>query len=554
MSRAAAAALIAALMLPGVGAAQDVSALPAVAGAPRLVVVIAVDQLRADYMDRFAEHFGPGGFNLFLRRGARFAAARYEHSSTSTCPGHAVILTGSYADVNGIVGNDWYDVAAQREEYCAADRAERLIGSELEGRSPRNLKGATVGDVLKVQTGGLARVITVSAKDRSAIMLGGHLADGAYWMEDTLFVTSTYYRNDLPSWVRELNGSGAVTAYRGRRWDRLLPAGAYDLSGADDFPAEEADAGMGRTFPHTIAASGTTHEDFVDAFDASPFSNEVVAELAMRAVTAEHLGDDAVPDLLGVSFSANDRVGHAYGPDSHEVLDVTVRLDRVLRRLFEFLDREVGLANVVMVLTADHGVGPMPETVNARHPKAGARRIHPDTVTAAVGAALDARYGAQAGAGWVVWNDAPDLYLNPALLEQRGIALAEAELVARDAVASVPGIHLALTGSERAEQRRAGVESGEVFSFHPGRSGHVYYHADPYSVVDDDVEGADHGSRWKYDQQVPVLWYGRRIEPGTYYSPAAVADIAPTLSALLGLVAPGGSRGRVLEEMLKRAL
>ena len=179
---------------------------------PRLVVAIAVDQLRGDYLDRFRPFFGRSGFNLFLQRGASFLSARYDHATTTTCAGHAVMLTGSYATVNGIIGNDWYDAAAGREVYCAADTTVRQIGTASEGRSPRNLNGATVGDLLKISNGGRSRVVTVSAKDRSAIMLGGHLADAAYWMEDTLFVTSTYYRPDMPQWAADFNASGKVTA------------------------------------------------------------------------------------------------------------------------------------------------------------------------------------------------------------------------------------------------------------------------------------------------------------------------------------------------------
>ena len=532
----------------GLALAAGLALAPSPESPPRLVIVIAVDQLRADYMDRFRGHFGAGGFNLLLDRGARFARARYEHSTTSTCPGHAVILTGSYGNVNGIIGNDWYDATRGAEEYCAADRTVQLIGSSGEGRSPKNLIGATVGDVLKVQTGGQSRVVTVSAKDRSAIMLGGHLADAAYWMEDTLFVTSTYYTEALPDWARDFNRSGAVTAYRGRQWERLLPVGAYGMVGPDDVAAEEDDAGR-RTFPYQIGGRSTTHAQFLDAFDQSPFGNEVVADFAMRMMTAEQLGRDSVTDVLGVSFSANDRVGHAYGPDSHEVMDVTVRLDRVLERLFAFVDREVGLENVLVVLTSDHGVAPMPEVVTAGNAKAGARRIHPGSVEAAVVTALDTRFGA-AGAAWIAWHDQPDLHLNTTLVAERGVDLAEAERVARDAVAAVPGIHLALTGTERAAQRRAGARTGDAYSYHPGRSGHVYYHAAPYYYVDDDVTGADHGSRWGYDQQVPILWFGSRVTPGTYYTDAAVADIAPTISAMVGVLAPGASQGRVLAEML----
>jgi hypothetical protein len=394
-------------------------------------------------------------------------------------------------------------------------------------------------------------VVTVSAKDRSAIMLGGHLADAAYWMEDTLFVTSTYYRPDMPQWAREFNASGKVSAYFGKKWERLLPASAYEMVGPDDVPTERDAAGMGRTFPHPIAGGPAIGEAFVEAFDQSPFSNEVVADFAMRAVTAEGLGRDTVTDLLGISFSANDRVGHGYGPDSHEVMDVTIRLDRTLGRLFGFLDRTVGLANLVIVLTADHGVAPLPEVFERLHPGASARRFHPAVVDTVVNAALEARYGPAPAPGWVVYHDQPQIYLNLAALRAKKAPVEEAERVAQAAVMSVPGVYEALTATELARGRAAGARTAEVYSFYPGRSGNIYYQMAPYILVDDGATGTGHGTPWAYDQQVPLLWFGSRIVPGIRQTPAAVADIAPTLSALLGLTAPGGSQGRVLSEMLR---
>ena len=250
-------ALLAAAVVSTAASAVAQAPSPAAGARPRLVVAIAVDQLRADYMDRFRPFFGRSGFNLFLQRGASFASARYEHATTTTCPGHAVMLTGSYGTVNGIIANDWYDAVAGKEVYCAADTTVRLIGVDLEGRSPRNLKNATVGDLLKIGTGGRSKVVTVSAKDRSAIMMGGHLADAAYWMEDTLFVTSTYYRQEMPAWAREFNGAGKVSSYFGKKWERLLPAAAYDMVGPDDVAAEADEAGTGRTFPHPIGGAST---------------------------------------------------------------------------------------------------------------------------------------------------------------------------------------------------------------------------------------------------------------------------------------------------------
>ena len=541
------AALLAVAICPGPG----IMAQAAPAASPRLVVAIAVDQLRADYMDRFRPFFGRGGFNLFLERGARFAQARYAHAITSTCPGHAVILTGSYGNVNGIIANGWFAPELGQEEYCAADTTVSLIGSTGEGRSPRNLHGGTVGDVLKVATGGASRVVAISAKDRSAIMLGGHLADAAYWMEDTLFVTSTYYRPDLPAWAREFNRSGAITAAFGKRWERLLPEAAYAMVGPDDVAAETDEAGMGRTFPHPIGSGTSIGEDFSEAFDQSPFSNDALVNFAMRAVTAEQLGRDSVTDVLAISFSANDRAGHLYGPDSHEVMDITLRLDRSLARLFAFLDRTVGLSRTVVVLTADHGVAPMPEVLQRVRPGIRARRIHPDRITGAATAAMDARYGPAGAGGWIAYHDFPHINLNLPLLRQKQIPLGDAERVVAEAVGRVPGVHEALTAGQLAQQRGEGVKTGSVYSFYPGRSGNVYYQLEPYLTIDAGVTGADHGTRWAYDQHVPVLWFGAGIKAGVYQGAAEVADIAPTLAALLGQVPPGGSQGRVLSEMLR---
>jgi predicted AlkP superfamily pyrophosphatase or phosphodiesterase len=517
---------------------------------PRLVIVIVVDQLRPDYLTRFQPYFAPRGLNLFLRRGADFTAARYEHAITFTCPGHAVVLTGSYADANGIVANGWYDVVGNREENCAGDSSVSLIGVAGEGRSPRNLIDSTVGDVLKNATGGRGRVVTVAGKDRSAIMLGGHLADAAYWLEDTLIVTSTYYERELPGWVRRFNASGVASSYLGKTWNRLLPVETYAAVGDDDVAAEEDIAGTGRTFPHRPVrdASG---KGFLEAFSSSPFHNEVLARFAMRAIIEENLGRDDAPDVLGIGFSANDLIGHESGPDSHEVMDVTVRTDRLLQQLFDFVDGRVGLKNVVVVLTADHGVAPLPEVMRKRDPGSAASRFDPSKVAAAAEAALVARYGPSPSSGWVVHHDFPFLCLNVRALEQRGAPLDQAEQVAKRAVEGVPGVYQVLTATELAEQRRRGAHSSAELSFYPGRSGHVFYQLKPYLVPGSGSQGTTHGSAWPYDTHVPLLWFGAEIVPGTYDTSATVADIAPTLSVLLGIGKPGGSRGRVLREMLR---
>ena len=519
---------------------------------PKLVVAITIDQFRPDYLQRFLPYFGAGGFNLFLRRGANFTGARYEHAVTSTCPGHAVVLTGSHGNVNGIINNDWYDAVTAREVYCAGDSLAKVIGRPMqEGRSPRNLIGHTVGDELKLATGGRSRVIAVGGKDRSAIMLGGHLADAAYWPVDTLVVSSTYYLNDLPQWVRRFNASGTMSAYAGKVWERLLPAADYEAVGRDDVAGEEAVGARGRVFPHRIDGLAPSLERYVTSFEYSPFHNEVIAAFAMKAVVEEGLGRDSVTDLLAISFAAIDRVGHAYGPHSHEVMDLVIRTDRLLERLFAFVDQQVGLGNTLIVLTADHGVAPLPESVEAIKPGAGrGRRMNPATIVAAAKARLDRRFGALAAPGWIVHHAPPWIYLNVSALRRRGLSVELAEREARDAMEKVPGVQQAITATELRLLSQP-PQSPAGFSFHPARAGNIYYSMRPYWLVEAHESGASHGSPWSYDAQVPLLWFGASIKPGIQHGSASIADIAPTLSALLGIAEPGGSQGRVLGEMLR---
>jgi predicted AlkP superfamily pyrophosphatase or phosphodiesterase len=535
------------LLSPGYGLAQAVR--------PRLVVVISIDQFRPDYLQRFRRYFGQGGFNLLLSQGAEFTQAQYEHSITQTCAGHAVILTGSYANSNGIVANTWYNPALRRAEYCAADTAVKLFGASSEGRSPRNLRDSTLGDELKRATGGRSRVIAIAGKDRSAIMMGGHLADAAYWTEDTLVTSSTYYMEALPPYVKRFNSSGAISKYQGRTWNRVLPAAAYSIAGRDNVAAEEDPGGMGRTFPHQLA-TGASSKQFMEGFETSPFENEVLIDFAMEVVRAEQMGGDEEPDVMAIGFSANDLVGHSYGPDSHEVMDITVRTDRLLERFFTFLMQQVGRDNLVIALTADHGVAPLPELLRAQR-NTNAGRIDPAVIADAAERALRSRFGTPRAPGWVdrpnwVMNQSwPFLYLNLPALEDRGVTLDDAEVVAKQAVQAVPGVAQVLTGAELAQQRAGGNHTRSELSYDPERSGQVFYVLAPYLLPGARPEGTTHGSPWTYDTHVPLLLFGSGIKPGRYGDVVGVADLAPTLSTLLGIPAPNGSQGRVLREALR---
>ncbi len=517
--------------------------------APRLVVVISIDQLRYDYLERFSDHFGEGGFNLFLKSGANFANTNYRHSVTATGAGHAVILSGSHGNSNGIISNHWLDPETLEDIYCVADRTAIIIDAddEAEGRSPRNFIGNTVGDQLKLATAGRSRVISVAHKDRSAILMGGKLADGAFWLRNGDYVTSDYYQKILPKWVEKFNKLDKVESYFGQKWEKLLPEEAYASQGADYFLGERATLGLGRTFPKTFdGGAASIGEQFYHAFFYSPFGNTVLAEFAKAAVTNEKLGQREETDLLCIGFSANDAIGHLYGPDSHEVLDITVRTDRVLEDFFGFLDEKLGLENCTIVLTADHGVAPLPEKILLANDRFPAGRIDEKVVLQDVENALVEAFGPLTGDKSWVEVSYDQIYFYPAALTEKHLASGEVENFVQEYLEKKEFIQAVYTRTE--------LEKGEVtgklghqalLSFHKNRSGSVFYQLKPFYVRMPE-NGANHSSPHSYDTHVPLFWYGVGVTPGTYTTSTGVSDLAPTLSYMLGLDAPVLSTGRIL--------
>ncbi len=529
--------------------------------APALVVVVSIDQFRYDYLERFRRHFEPGGFNLFLEQGANFANCHYRHSNTKTGPGHAVMLTGTYANKNGIIGNDWLDRDTLVRVSCVGDTAVKVVGlppsaaprlpgidDPYLGRSPKYLLVDTVGDELKRRHGGRPKVIGISNKHRSAILMSGRQANAAYYMEKGRMVTSTYYMTEVPPWVQQWNDAGKAEAYFGRQWDRLLPVAEYEAQGPDDAPGEDVKTGaLGCTMPKLItgglAAPGTV---FYQAFDHTPFASEVLADFAQAAIEHENLGGrEGITDLLCVSFSANDLAGHLYGPDSHEVMDLAVRTDRILARFFEFLDRRIGLRKCLLVLTADHGVAPMPERIHATSPETPAGRVDLARVLAAGEQALTATFGPLADdSNWVVRDDAW-LLIFPAALREKNVEPAAAQAVVRDALLRLDFVQAAYT-RDQLEKGAVTDELGRqaLLSFSRPRSGDVVFQFKRYYF--NRATGSTHGAPYDYDTHVPLLWFGAGVKPGMYRERVGVDDIAPTLTHLLGLPDQPLAEGRKL--------
>lgn len=529
---------------------------------PRLAVVIVIDQFRGDYLAKFGPHFGEGGFRRLLANGVSYTQAHYRHAATLTAPGHATILTGTTPDVHGITSNDWLDRTTWEMRNCVEDPASPLVGispaelgpvaaaaPEKTGRSPRTLLAATVSDELKKHAGAKARVFAVANKDRSALLLGGQKADGAFWDENGRFVTSRHFRADLPPWVKAFNDSNPVIGRFGATWDRLLEREIYDrLQGPDDAQGEADTAGLGRTFPRRIDGGlKQPGPAFFTAFDNSPFSTEVLGEFAERAVTEEKLGRGEGLDLLCVSFAQVDTAGHNYGPDSHEVMDSVVRIDRTLARLLAHLDREVGLARCLIVLTADHGIMPLPEHVQRTQPGTPAGRVKPAEMDAAAVKALDARFDAlPKGEAWFT-RDGAGIHLRPTALAARGATAAEAARIVRDVWAKLPYVAAVHTREEvlATAADAPGIPGALRRGYRAANDRDVVY-AFKRNFVAKSGAGVSHGSPHDYETHVPLVFSGPGVPRGQRDEKVSVEDLAPTLAALLGVPAPATATGRRL--------
>lgn len=526
---------------------------------PRLAVVITVDQMRADYLVRFRPYFGEGGFKRLLQDGADYQDCHYRHAITKTAPGHATILSGVHANVHGIIGNEWLDRATFVQGNAVEDADSPLVGlppranrfpnailAAKAGRSPRNFLGTTVGDRLKARYGAAAKVFGVADKDRSAILPPGPKADGAYWTEEGRFVTSTYYRRELPAWVEEFNARRNAAQYFGQVWDRLLEKEIYDrVQGPDDAAGEEATSGLPAIFPKTVGGPSDTSGAFYGAFDRTPWNNEQVAAMAERLMEVEQLGQDDTPDLLAIGFSQPDAMGHAYGPDSHEAMDSYLRLDRLLAGLFATLDARIGNGRWVVVLTADHAVAPLPERIQAEKGAEAAGRISGRDLDAHVKAALDAAFGELPEPLFWAVRDNSSYHVNLKAVAAKNLTLdrVAAELAA--ALGRHPQVAATYT---RAQLTGIGPldEWGEMTrrSYHPARSADVLFVEKPHHQVR--AQGTTHGTPHRYDTHVPQLWFGAGVTAGVHPERVGVDDIAPTLAGLLGVDLPPEAQGRRL--------
>ena len=490
----------------------------------RLVVLIAIDQFRYDYLTRFRDEYN-SGLDLLLRNGANFVNANLEHYPTVTAIGHSTMLSGATPKVSGIIGNDWYDRESGKTVTSVSDGSVRLIGaSDSEGASPRRLLVSTLGDEMKRGLADHPKVIGISLKDRAAILPSGHMADAAYWydMKSGNFISSTYYFQKVPGWVEEFNQRKLPAKYAGAEWpfQKSAPGGLFKM------PAEAG--------PRLSAAVYST-----------PFGSELLEQFAEETVRQEKLGARDATDLLTVSFSSNDAIGHSYGPDDPRVHDMCVRTDRILGKLFQYLEQSIGMRHVLVVLTADHGVMPVPETLEQEHMPGG--RITGESLFGPMQDALAAHYGPGL---WLLQTAGTSPYLNWKLIQQKNLNLSEVEHVAAQSVATAPHVARVFTR----EQLLLGqvpddkISQRVARSYNARRSGDLEILLEPYWIRG--ATGTTHGTPYSYDSHIPLVFMGPGIKAGRYVRPVALNDLAPSLATILNVETPSGSLGRPLFEMM----
>jgi predicted AlkP superfamily pyrophosphatase or phosphodiesterase len=543
---------------------------------PRLVLQITVDQLRGDLPHRYYSEFGEGGFRYLYEKGVVYEAAFHRHANTETIVGHTTLSTGADPSIHGMVGNVWLDRETGKLVYniqdsryplltknagvdseAEIDPTQRLATSE--GRSPAPILVSTFSDELALSNAGKSRIFGISVKDRGAVSMAGH-AGKAFWFSKKTgeFVTSTYYYKEYPSWVKAWNAKQIAFSYSGKSWELMHDRSAYLFGNRGDVPYETSFPGYGRVFPHPFGKSDSKY--FTTLLTLSPVGDELALSFAEAVIEGEKLGQSETTDYLSISFSSTDYVGHLFGPSSLESEDNLLRLDRTLAELFKFVDQKVGLANTVIVVSADHGAAEIPGYlsefgIDAKYFKPDA--LDPKTLEKQPAIeALKKKLGIDKELIQSYFQ--PYVYLNHEVVQERGLNLAEVERTVAAELEKIDGIWLAAPSSALADGSfpNTPLEEAILRNYNSKRSGDIYVVFKPAWFINDSdglSVASTHGSPWRYDQFVPVIFLGPGMPPQRVFREISTVDVAPTLSAILGITYPSGSVGKPLVEVLQTA-
>ncbi|WP_026997474.1 alkaline phosphatase PafA [Flectobacillus major] len=516
---------------------------------PKLVIGIVVDQMRYDYLYRYANKYSAGGFKRLMGEGFNCRNNHYDYVPTVTAAGHAAIFTGSVPAVDGIVGNEWFDAKTGRTVYCVEDSTVKTVGSGTSAglMSPKNLLVSTITDQLKIANNHQSKTIGIALKDRGAILPAGHTANAAYWFDskDGHWITSSFYMNDLPQWVKDFNGQKNAQKYIAQGWNTLLPIDQYTESTADDQPFEGKLSGESKpVFPHELAAQAGVN--LLEVIRSTPYGNSLTKDFAVSAIQNEQLGKGNLTDFLTVSFSSTDYVGHAFGPNSIEAEDTYLRLDKDIASLLTFLDGYLGKENVLVFLSADHGVADVPGYWRSKKLPAGT--VEGVNITNNVKEALKAAFGE---GDFIRADENNQLYLNHTTLKARNISQSQVYQVVREALLKRDDIADVIDLQNIANATVPTYQLGYIRNgYNPRRSGDILYFLNPGWFTGRKT-GTTHGSVYRYDTHIPLLFYGWKVKHGETSQRTNISDIAPTVADLLSILEPNGTVGNVITDVVK---
>ncbi len=533
---------------------------------PKLVVGIVVDQMRFDQLYKYQDRFTEGGFKRLLAKGFNFKNAHYNYVPTVTASGHASLYTGTTPSIHGIIGNSWYDQETKGSTDNVQDSTEQIIGSAEpndEGISPRKLLTTTVGDELRLASNFRSKVFSISLKDRGATLPGGHTANAAYWYDRQTspghMVTSTYYMDDLPNYVKEFNDLKKPNDYLSEPWTTLYPLESYHASTADNTPFERTLRGKETpTFPYDFPTIRMIYRELKAEYHLvliTPGGNSILTDLAKTIIENEDLGKDQFPDLLNIGFSVPDVVGHTFGPQSVEMEDIFLRLDLEIESLLEFLDKKIGEDSYLVFLSSDHAAIPVASHLQANRIPTGIASINSlDTL-------LNDHLISQFGEGdWVDEFDGERVYLNADLVDSMELDMEVVRLESAQYLMRQSEIVHALTAEQLlTNEYSSGMRSKMQRGFHPKRSGDIMLSFMPGFIQStypdlkiEDVKGTTHGSGYAYDTHVPIVWFGKGVPNGSSTRNVSITDIASTLSMMLNLQLPSGNSGNPLFELFQK--
>lgn len=521
---------------------------------PKLMVGIVVDQMCYEYLYRFRDHYTEGGFKRLMNEGTNCRTTHYNYVPTYTGPGHASIYTGTTPSNHGIVANDWLDRVANSTVNCVEDQTVQTVGSDSKKGmfSPARLKVNTITDQLKLERPA-SKVIAMSIKNRGAILPGGHLSDGTYWFDSKSgdFITSTFYKQELPQWVTDFNKKNLPEKSMKQVWNTFFPIERYVESGPDNSPYEHLLPGKTEpVFPYDLSKM-STKETAYDLFTCTPFANTFLTDFAIQALHAEKMGQNGATDMLCISYSSTDIIGHEFGPQSKEIQDTYIRLDRELERLLNELDNTLGKGNYTLFLTADHAVVPVPQLLVDKKLAGGyvflseaVKQLKTD-VTDTFGADL------------IVAEENLNIYLDRTLIRERGLKYDEVCRFVKEHIREWKGVKNVYTSGEL--QTSSGDKWFEMIrsGYHYKESGDVIFslesgHLPKSKDTDKARKGTSHGSPYAYDTQVPLLFFGHSVPQQEVFRVVEITDIAPTIAHILDISFSHAATGKPIVELFQK--